>query len=258
MYFTGFNYADWKSHFEAAARESDARPVIFDERPLTATERDLVQKCIAQYQLGKSSDGAHLIGRMSRYGFAQGDPDIASDAVLFVQEEQRHAQMLSAFMQHHDMAPIKHHWVDTCFRLIRRMGNVELMLATLMTAEVISTHFYKCLGHATRSRMLKRMCNTLLTEETAHLYFLRQIISEIRKDRTGLHAKLTEGFERVLFFGALIAVWLNHAPVYRRAGTGWSTFWKIYWRRWHEIYQADPSWADEDFELWQETFTPNR
>jgi hypothetical protein len=232
--FSAFDYGDWLAWFDARAARQKLDRLAYDERPLSGAEAQILGKSIGQFQLGEVSDGAYLIKAMSEYALKTDQDDLLPLGHKMVREARHHAFLLAQFMEHHGLPRVKKHPLDTSFRIIRRLGGVETMLSTLMLAELIAIHYYQCLGHSTRSVMLKRIAGQLLEDEQAHIYLYRKLLGELREGRQGWRAALTVLIERLVFASALIAVWPFHHKVYRRAGTSLNAYWHIYWGRFFE------------------------
>jgi len=240
------SYSEWQSFFEDNARARQKETLVYDERLLKDAERELVAKSMAQFQLGEYSEGEHLIGKMSAYAFANDEPALGTIALLLVEEEKRHAQLLGEFMRHHDLPLLKRHWMDSCFRFIRRFSGLDTMLTALLIAETIATHYYECLGHVTRSHMLERICDTLREEEMAHIHFIVPLLNDVRQSSGKVGRALTKVGENGLFLGAVIVVWMNHAAIYRRAGVKLRAYWQLNWQNWarYRAISDEPSEVD--------------
>ncbi|TNE38262.1 MAG: hypothetical protein EP347_06410 [Alphaproteobacteria bacterium] len=227
-------YEDWLAYFEANAKARAKETLAFDERPLSERERQLIGRSLAQFQLGERSEGHNLIGRITAYSHEVGEPALTRLAVLLIDEEYRHAAMLAQFMEHHSLPLLEHHWVDSCFRYIRRFGGLDLMLTTLLIALTIASQYYRSLGPASRSPMLKRMCVILREEEAAQIHLLNQLIEEVRGRRPSFGYWWRGQAAKVIFGGALLIVWFNHSRIYRRSGIGFAGFWRVNWRQWRQ------------------------
>jgi hypothetical protein len=227
-------YQQWQSYFEEIAKTREAEALVYDERPLSDAEKDLIGRSLAQFQLGEHSEGHHLIGKISAFAHEWDKPALARIGELLAEEEKRHAGLLGTFMDHHEISRLESHWVDTSFRFIRRFGGLDLMLTTLLIAVTIATQYYRCLGPATRSPMLKRICVILREEEAAQIHLLNQMVSDIRSNRSPFGVWFRDRTAQVIFSGALLIVWFNHGKIYRRAGIGFKAFWPVNWQQWRQ------------------------
>ena len=229
--FEAFEVADWLAHFDAREAQNAQERLAFDERPLSDAEAEIVGRSIAQFQLGEVSDGAYLIKAMTDWAIRTGEDDLIPLGHKMVRASRHHAFLLAQFMDHHGLKRVKRHLLDAAFRVVRRLGGVETMLSTLMVAELMATHYYQCLGHSTRSVMLKRISEDLLNDEQSHIHLYRLLLGRLRAERSPFLFALTNWIEKTVFFFALLAVWPFHHKVYRRAGTSFGIYWAVYWRR---------------------------
>jgi hypothetical protein len=86
----------WIEHFRHNAR---ADRVDWNLRPtLTADERRTIVPSLRSWQLGETSDGAHLLRAATRYASAIGDADYLDAVRLFVAEEQKHGRHLGRYL----------------------------------------------------------------------------------------------------------------------------------------------------------------
>lgn len=134
-----------------------------DSYELTAHERAVITRSIQQFQLGEQSEGKRFIYLAEQYVARTGDTDYLEALHLFIAEEQRHARHLARFMHQHHIPCIESHLVDSVFRWLRRLFNLELEIVVLLSAEVIACTFYKALHDATNSKTLRDLCRQILT-----------------------------------------------------------------------------------------------
>lgn len=240
-------YPKWQSYLEDNAGTRESETVIYDERMLMDAEKRLIERSIAQFQLGERSEGHHLIGKISSYAHEAEEPALARIGELLAEDERRHARLLADFMDHHGIEKLDSHWVDSSFRYIRRFGGLDLMLTTLLIAVTVATQYYRCLGPVTRSPMLKRICVILREEEAAQIHLLNQLIHEVRSRRSSLGYWWRSQASQVLFAGALVIVWVNHNRIYRRAGIGFSAYWTVNWKQWRQSGSPPESVANPHF-----------
>lgn len=229
--FASFSYGDWLTWFDEQAAHNAKARMIYDERPLTFTEANILGRSIAQFQLGEVSDGAYLVNALTTWAIRTGRDELIPLGHHLIRGSKHHAFLLGEFMQHHDLPKVRFHPLDAGFRIIRRLGAAETMLSTLLIAELIATHYYQCLGNSTRSPMLKRISTQLLADENAHIELYRKLLEDLRGERSAFHNAFISLIEHGAFVAALIAVWPFHYKVYRRAGTGLSAYCHIYWTR---------------------------
>ncbi|MCI0714316.1 MAG: ferritin-like domain-containing protein [Chloroflexi bacterium] len=202
-----------------------------DSYELTVAERAAITKSVQQFQLGEQSDGKRFIFLAERYIARTGDTDYLEALHLFIAEEQRHSRDLARFMHQQHIPCIESHPVDSVFRWLRRLFNLELEIVVLLSAEVIACTFYKALYDATESKTLRDLCRQILRDEVQHLKFQSGTLRKIRGRRSRLGRWLTQCGERLFFAVVLIVVWHGHRAVYRAGGFSFRKFWLANWNR---------------------------
>src|SRR5262245_47484814 len=132
----------WKVYFERNAQS--LLSVAWERGPeLTATEAQAIARSIAEFQLGESSEGKHLLRAASRYANEAGDEDYLDAIRLFIAEEQRHARDLARFMALNHLPLAMRSFSDIVFRSLRRMlGGLESSITVLLCAELIAKVYY--------------------------------------------------------------------------------------------------------------------
>src|SRR5207253_1384488 len=79
---------EWVAYFEQnAARQ---RPIPWESGAgVTDAELAAIASSLRGWQLGETSDGAHLLAAARHYASTTGDPDFVNAVQLFIAEEQR-------------------------------------------------------------------------------------------------------------------------------------------------------------------------
>ncbi len=144
---------------------------------------------------------------------------------MFIQEEQRHAELLARFLQREGTGLIGRQWTNGIFRGFRNLIGLELMLAVLLAAELLARVYYAALDRATEDAVLRAICSRILRDERWHVRFQCDRLGQLRVGRRAPLAVLTRGTEWLVFRTVCVAVWHYHAPVFRAAGTGFRAFW---------------------------------
>jgi hypothetical protein len=209
--------ASWRRHFLAAAVTADRLPWS-DPTQLSREEYRCVQSSIQQFQLGEGSSGRRLLQRGREFADAAGDPDFLEALALFVKEEQRHSGYLLRFMQREGIPASSSHWVDTVFRRLRVLAGLELSLRVLVSAEIIAIPYYRALGAATQSRLLRAICGRILQDEAAHLRFQASMLSRLVSNRPLLADRIVSAIHRLFLLITCLVVWREHGRVFRAAG----------------------------------------
>ncbi len=209
----------WLTHFLANAR----RPALIDwslEPSLDPRERALLERSIATFQLGESSDGSRLRCFAREYSARSGDDRLVLITEHFIREEQLHASLLAEFMERNGIPRLQSHWSDFVFRALRSLAGYELSISVLISAEIIGIVYYRCLRAATSSWALRTLCTRLLEDEDAHVAYESDVLTAIRQERSPVLRSLSEALHRFLFAGAALAVWIGHHGVLRAGGLG--------------------------------------
>jgi hypothetical protein len=213
----------WLNHFEYHAQHPRCVPEGLPDK-LSREERQLIGASIATFQLGEHSQGTTLLRAAGRFAEAQRVPALARITELFIREEQRHAALLAAFMQDHEIPLKEAHWTERVFRAARRGAGLELYLHVLICAELIGNVYYRALEAATGCQRLKVLCRTMVCDELAHIGFESHLLLRLRSRRGVLARALLRLTHRGFFMATAAAVWLTHGALLRRAGYRPRTF----------------------------------
>ncbi len=224
----------WVRHFRTSA-ETPADIPWNDPRRLSAAERAAVLRSIQIFQLGESGGGSRLLRAAEEYCRRSGDRHYLKALRLFVQEEQRHAELLALYLKREGTGLLSCQWTNGVFRRLRNGMGLELMLSVLLAAELMARVYYAALSRATEDPVLRALCGRILRDERWHVRFQCDRLGHMRGHRPAFVKMLTHWAERLGFRAVCIAVWLNHAPVFRAAGTGFRAFWR---KTGHELETA--------------------
>lgn len=207
----------WLNHFEYHAQHARSVPSCLTDQ-LSDEEHASVADSIATFQLGEQSAGATLFAAAARFARSRDLPSLPRIFELFIQEEQRHAALLGAFMDDHGIARKSRDWTDRVFRGVRRLAGLELYLYVLISAELIGKVYYRALEAATRCQRLKVLCRILVCEELAHVGFESELLLALRARRRAALGALMRLAHRAFFLATASVVWLTHRAVLRSAG----------------------------------------
>jgi hypothetical protein len=208
---------DWLEYFRSNRNAGGLLPWQTSDR-LTAQERACVAASIQQFQLGEGSAGAGFLRRGAAYARLTGDAAFVPALELFIQEEQRHSAWLGRFLDLEKIPRLQKHWVDRVFRRLRGLTGLELCVAVLVAAEAIAVPYYTALRDATRSPLLRAICNHILHDEEAHLGYQGLTLSRFR--RSVIKRRTHHAFLSI----TIAIVWLEHRCVFDRAGYDFSRF----------------------------------
>jgi hypothetical protein len=207
----------WFSHFVTNRLTAGDLPWA-DTYQLTSRERRAIERSIQQFQLGEGSNGRRLLKRGLAHSCATRDPHFLRALFLFVKEEQRHSSYLLRFMQAQKIPTLRHHRVDSVFRVLRGLAGLELSLRVLVTAEIIAVPYYRALRDATNSPLLKALSARILADEAAHLRFQASMLSRLAARRRNSIDALIGRVHQLFLTGTSLIVWLGHRPVFLAAG----------------------------------------
>ena len=213
------HYSDWKNYFEL--NKVHFSDIQWNQQDyLTSEEKQLISASIQQFQKGENSEGKHF------YAFAKTFPEpLYLECIkLFIAEEQTHAEVLGKFMHKHGIPTIKKHWVDGCFRWLRKLADLENSVTVLVTAEIIAKVYYNALMNCTGSMLLKRICLQILKDEDQHIIFQCYALSYFYLRKNGVRRFITRSFHFVLMVGTIVLVWMYHKRILIKGGYSFNKF----------------------------------
>jgi rubrerythrin len=221
----------WQEHFQA--NEANQLPIPWEEgAQLSTAETRAVIQSLQAWQLGETSDGAHLSAAARRYAFAQADPDFLDVVYRFIEEEQRHGELLGRFLDLHGAGRIRRNWGDTIFRRLRScLLSMEIWTTVVIAVETLALVYYRAVMQATQSRVLQSICRQILKDEAHHLQFQYERLARMYAGRSAFALWLTLCFQRILFFGTTLAVWVGHHRALSAGGYPLRRFWRTAWKR---------------------------
>jgi hypothetical protein len=215
----------WRQYFqENGLRGADDIPWGDGDRGLGDPQRSAIAASIAEFQLGESSEGWHLLDGAQRWAQASGDDEYVPAIRLFIAEEQRHARNLGQFMDAARISRLRQSWRDDVFRWLRRRAGLELSISVLVSAEIIAQVYYMALLRATDSTVLQALCARILQDEEEHVRFHCQRLAILRRRRCGALRIATTLLHRMFMAGVWRVVWLKHGRALRAGGFARRTF----------------------------------
>lgn len=187
---------------------------------LIPQEKEMITSSIQQFQKGEQSEGKHF------FSFAKTFPDPRYLEVirLFIREEQTHAFVLGKFMELKGIPRIKSHWVDSVFRWLRKLADLENTVIVLLTAEIIAKVYYKALKNATGSLLLDKICEQILRDEDQHIAFQSYTLQLFFKKKNRFRKFFNRIFHQLLMLGTICVVWVTHRRVLKGGGYSFSSF----------------------------------
>lgn len=213
------NLKIWLNHFEYHSQHPRRVPEGIPN-VLSAEERLLIAPSIAIFQRGEDSSGTTFLRAAYLFAREHDAAEVARITELLIREEQRHADLLKAFMAGHGIPTVGHHWTDRVFRRVRKLAEFELTLAVLLSAELIGNVYYRALETATGCQRLRLLCRMLVADELAHVGFESDLLLALRAQRRNPVRTALDLVHRTFFLCTAAVVWMTHRHVLRRAGYG--------------------------------------
>jgi hypothetical protein len=217
------NFSEWKIRFTDRRKRLDLYRVT-ETRQLHERERTLITPSIRDFQKGEGSDGRHLMKIAREHGVLGSDSDYLACLEAFVREEQTHSETLSKFMKIEGIEKKTSSFLDGAFRLIRRIGGLELSIRVLMSAEILGIVYYKALQNVTQSESLKTICQSFLEDEREHLVFESYAIAQINQTRTPLKNATIHVIHGLFVLATASALWVMHHEIFRSYGRSFHTY----------------------------------
>jgi hypothetical protein len=229
---------DWRLYYEQNARSLLAIP--WDIGPdLTAAEVASIAQSLKEFQAGESSEGKNLYRHAEQYAHRTGDQEYLGAIRLFIAEEQRHARDIGRFLTLNGVALVRTTFTDRVFRRLRQLaGGLEVSISVLITAEIIAKVYYAALREATKSAVLRRLCDQILLDEVRHVEFQADQLGKLRAGRRWFARFASMAAQRFLYFGTALVVWLFHRSAIRRGGLSFPGWWRACWREFRSAFQV--------------------
>jgi hypothetical protein len=199
---------------------------------VTAEELTAVGRSLQAWQLGETSEGGHLRAAARHYADKVGDPDFPETIEWFIREEQRHGETLGRFLDLAGMPRIRRNWGDSVFRAFRyALRGMELWVTVVIMVETLALVYYAAVRNATRSVLLRRICQQILKDEVPHIRFQYERLAILHSRRPRGWLWVTHAVHRVFFLGIVVAVWAGHHRALRAGGHTWGSYWGLSWRK---------------------------
>ncbi|MBO9700438.1 MAG: ferritin-like domain-containing protein [Sporocytophaga sp.] len=213
----------WTQHFNINAIQ---QRVDWNLKPeISETEIASILYSLQAWQLGETSDGAHLLHASTLYANKIGDPDYIDAIKLFIKEEQKHGGNLGRYLDAIDQPRIKKDWGDSLFRKIRYYNtNMEIWTLAVITVESSAQVFYQCLKNATGCALLKQICTDILIDEAYHIDFQTERMSIIFNAKSSFSKFISRIIYPVFFFATSLVVWSAHKKLFKAGGTDFKKY----------------------------------
>jgi len=194
---------------------------------LTDTERKRILHSLQAWQLGETSDGAHLKAAAKKYAASIGDDFYCEAVHLFIKEEQKHGNNLGRYLDLVGEARINRNWGDTLFRKIRYFNtSMQWWTLAVITVESTAQVFYQSLKDATQCSLLKQVCTDILIDEAYHIDFQLQRLAIIFSGKTVLQKIIIFQFYRLFYFATILVVWMAHRKTFKAGGNHFTRYFR--------------------------------
>ncbi len=209
----------WKNHFESNLK---LQRVNWDVRPtITTGQKEQILYSLRAWQLGETSDGAHLLAAATRHAQQMNDLDYLDAVRLFIKEEQKHGSNLGKYIDLIGEERARKDWGDALFRKIRYFNtSMELWTITVIIVESAAQIFYQALHDATDCLLLRSICRDILLDEAHHIKFQNERLHRILNRQSFYRRAAGIGIFGVLFFGTIHAIWYGHRKAFQAGGVG--------------------------------------
>jgi hypothetical protein len=242
--------AQWRETFRANAENQRAIPW---EQGLAVTpgEQAEIAASLPGWQLGETSDGAHLLKAAQRYADRIGDPDFLQAVEGFIAEEQGHGRMLGRVLDMAGVPRVHSDWGDTLFRTARYiLPSMEIWATPVVMVETHALIYFQALRDVSSCPVLRGVCEQILSDETAHVRFQCERLAVLLRDRPTWLRAVTMLLQRVLFTGVTLAVWAGHRRALRAGGFGFGRFWRSAWSKmgnaWRTMNPRGYQWESDE------------
>lgn len=245
--------AEWHAYFTANLRRQRRIPWHLGAGAL-ADELAAVVDSLRAWQLGESSDGAHLLAAAGNYAAKIQDPRFIDVVRLFITEEQRHGEMLGRFLDLAAVARAESNWGDTLFRLARySLPSMEVWATPVVMVETHALIYYNAIRQATKSVVLRAICEQILADEIPHIRFQCERLAILHRRRPRLLRVLIMAAHRVMFTAITMAIWLGHRRALRAGGYSFVRFWRSAWSKmkhaWRQMAPEAYAWKESNAKL---------
>lgn len=194
---------------------------------ISESEISTILHSMQAWQLGETSDGAHLLHASAIYAKKINDPDYVNAVKLFITEEQKHGNNLGRYLDAINKPRIQSDWGDTLFRKIRYYNtSMEIWTLAVITVESAAQVFYQSLKNATGCKLLKQICTDILIDEAYHIDFQSERMAIIFESKSSLSKLFIRYFYGFFFFATSLVVWFAHKKLFKAGGTGFRKYFK--------------------------------
>ncbi len=215
----------WQSHFK---HNLTKQRVNWELKPqITKEQKENILYSLKAWQLGETSDGAHLLAAATKYADKIGDKHYPEAVKLFIKEEQKHGNNLGKYIDLIGEQRVKKDWGDTLFRKVRYLNtSMELWTISVIIVESAAQVFYQALHNATECDLLRSVCNDIILDEAHHIKFQNERMYMIFQQKGFYNKAFSLLCYSLLFFATIHLVWFGHKKAFKAGGVNKVNFMK--------------------------------
>lgn len=207
---------DWVEYFKY--NNTHLIPLDYSlNNELNRGQKRLIFPSIKAFQIGEGSDGAHLTSVVKAFAEKTEYTEFPEIMKWFIVEENRHSQMLKAYLETYGEECEKSLWIDNIFRGLRKLMGIECEVIVLVTAEMIALSYYDALADATDSVLLKDICAQMLHDELMHIVLQSDTLNRISSDRAEFFNTISRAIRKILMSVTSSVVWKKYKDVFIKA-----------------------------------------
>lgn len=212
----------WVAEFE---RNRRSRPEPRWDAPieLDPAARPLLEKSLAEFQLGDGGGPASLIARDAD-AYRGSQAGLARVVDLWFAEEKEHSRLLDGLLRRFGREPIQGHWSFSLFLFVRRWLGVRFELQALTLTELSSTAYYRLLRRHGGDPAPRDVCSLILRDEAGHLRFQRARLEAAGAPWSGWRRLFWRTQFRLCGYAAATVLWSSHGACLRALGATASEF----------------------------------
>jgi len=213
----------WIGHFKANATKN--RIYWAGGPEISAAEINTILPSLQAWQLGETSEGAHLIAAATKYAIKINDPAYVDAIRLFIKEEQKHGNNLGRYLDVIGQPRVKQNWGDTLFRRIRYFNtSMEIWTLAVIVVESTAQVFYQALKDATQCDLLKQICTDILIDEACHITFQTERLAMIYYNKPAFSKAWRKLAYKYFFYATSTLVWFAHRRLFKAGGNTYSLY----------------------------------
>ena len=213
----------WIAHFaDNQARHAAIEAAVDWDTPAALPDavRIALVRSFQRFELGEGGDGEHLLRKASDCS-----PAHQEALRMLVAEEQLHSELFKRGLQHLDAAPLRGHWSDRVFTLLRRSLGLRTELALFLAAEAVAMPYFVVLSRSGPDEVIQAIGTRIALDEEHHVAF------QIEQLRLGFAAAPAAG--KALLFtvwwlvavAAATVVAVDHRAALRACGLRAGSYW---------------------------------